>query len=257
MPSVADIAAAVWEMAPLELAEDWDNAGTLVDCGGEVSSVLVALDITGEVVNEAEAEGCQLIVAHHPVIFHPLRSLRHGDVVYRLVKKSISAVCAHTNLDAAAGGVNDILAAVFGLASVELFAGIGRVGNLKEAVPAAKLARFCAGRFGAHVRLADAGKPVSRLAVLGGSGGGLLKEALLAGADAVLTGEADHHDAIDAAQAGVSMIVAGHFHTEFPVVAVLAERLAARFPDLQLRCTRRGRDPFTYIDPPAASAKGK
>jgi dinuclear metal center YbgI/SA1388 family protein len=247
MPAVKDFAAAIEEIAPLALVEEWDNVGTLVDCGGEISGVLVALDITDEVVNEAEAEGCQLIVAHHPVIFRPLKRIVHGDVVYRLVKKGISAICAHTNLDAASGGVNDILATLFGLAEPAPFAGIGRVGALPTPLPAQGLAELCAKRLHTAVRLCDAGRPVKRLAVLGGSGGGLLDEALAVGADCLLTGEADHHDALDARHAGVSMVVAGHFASEFPVVPVLANWLGRQFPGVRVQIARRGRDPFVNV----------
>ncbi len=247
MPRVEEVAAFIEQLAPPQLAEEWDNVGTLVDCGGEVSAVLVALDITDEVVSEAEALSCQLIVAHHPVIFRPLRRIVRGEVPYKLVRKGISAICAHTNLDAATGGVSDILGAIFGLTEPEAFAGSGRCGLLREDTTAAALAARCAERFGAPVRLADAGRPVRRLAVIGGSGGGLLDEALAAGADCLLTGEADHHDAIDARQAGLSLIAAGHFATEYPVVPVLADRLEKRFPEMKVHTSRRGRDPFAYL----------
>lgn len=247
MPSVKEIAAAIDEIAPFDTQQDWDNAGVLVDCGGVIDSVMVSLDITDEVVNEAEASSCQLIVAHHPVIFKPMTQIDYNDVLFRLVKKSISAICAHTNLDMAAGGVNDILAKIFGIAEPQLFAGVGRYGELKKETPARQLAESCAERFGAHVRLADAGKPIRTLAVVGGSGGGLLADALEAGVDCILTGEADHHDAIDAIHAGVSMVVAGHFSTEFPVVPVLADYLKKKFPVARIIISRRDRDPFTYI----------
>ena len=96
-------------IAPLALAESWDNPGLLVDCGGEVSRVLVTLDITPEVVEEAARKGCGLIVSHHPVIFSPLKKLSGQDVAFQLVKNGISAICMHTNLDAAEGGVAEEL----------------------------------------------------------------------------------------------------------------------------------------------------
>ncbi len=249
MPSVNEIAKAIEEFAPPELAAEWDNIGTLVDCGGPVKKVLATLDITPDVVSEAEAAGCQLIVAHHPVIFHPLRRLSQGDVPFRLVRKHISAICAHTNLDAATGGVNDILAAILGILDPVPFARIGRAGLLREKTTARDLAQLCATRFSAHVRCVDAGRPIGTLAVLGGSGGGLVEEAVAIGVDCVLTGEADHHDALDAAAAGVSLVLAGHFSTEFPVVPVMADRLIKRFPDLQVTISRKSRDPFAYYEP--------
>ncbi len=249
MPKLHEIAEFVEGFAPPELAEDWDNCGTLVDCGGEVKRLMCALDITSGVVAEAEDAGCQLVLAHHPVIFHPLRRVVHGEVVYKLIRKHISAICLHTSLDAAAGGVNDVLAAILGLMEPEVFARMGRVGQLRQAVSATLLAESCAERFSAHVRYVDAGAPVRRLAVLGGSGGGLVEEAKKAGADCILTGEADHHDAIDAREAGLSLIAAGHYSTEFPVVPVMADRLIKRFPDLTVLISRKGKDPFQYADP--------
>ena len=103
MATTNDIYAEMQRYAPLELAESWDNPGLLVDCGREVSRVLVTLDITPEVVEEAAAGGCELIVSHHPVIFSPLKKLTPRDVSFQLVQKGISAICMHTNLDAAEG----------------------------------------------------------------------------------------------------------------------------------------------------------
>ncbi len=247
MATVNEIAAFVEEFAPSELAEEWDNVGTLINCGGTVTSVLTSLDITKQVMLEAEQRGCQLVVAHHPVIFNPLRNLSHHDVVFRMVRKNISAICAHTNLDAALGGVNDILAAIFNLAEPEPFAHMGRIGTLREPVTATELAASCESRFSAHVRFADAGNPIRRLAVVGGSGGSLVEEAVAAGADCLFTGEAGHHDAIDAVAAGMSLIAAGHFSTEFPVVPVMADRLIKRFPDLEVHVSRKDNDPFSYL----------
>lgn len=250
MPRIEEISAVMEQLAPKELAQQWDNVGTLVNCGGEVNSILVSLDITNDVVTEAESQGCQLIVSHHPVIFHPLRRMMHGEVPYRLVKKGISAICAHTNLDAANGGVNDVLAAIFGINSPMAFAeNLGRVGRLRAPATPRQLADVCTGKFSAHVRMVDCGRMVNNLAVIGGSGGSFLSDAKAAGADCLITGEAGHHDAIDAAEMGLSLIVAGHFHTEFPVVPVMADRLLKAFPSVRVLVSRRSRDPFSYLDP--------
>ena len=131
--TVQQIYEAMQRIAPLELAESWDNPGLLVDCGGEVRRVLVALDITPEVVAEAAEKHCEAIVSHHPVIFDPLRKLCPQDVPFRLVQAGISAVCMHTNLDAAEGGVNEVLAGIFRMQDMEVFAeGCGRVGSVEE-----------------------------------------------------------------------------------------------------------------------------
>ena len=131
MARVDEILTYVQQLAPPELAESWDNPGLLVDCGAEVTSILVALDVTDEVIAEAEYQGCQLIVTHHPVIFKPLRSLARGSLPYRLIKKNISALCAHTNLDAAEGGVNDILCRLLGVQDVQPLDKLARIGRVR------------------------------------------------------------------------------------------------------------------------------
>ena len=131
MRTVNELYEAMQRIAPLELAESWDNPGLLVNCCRPVDRVLVTLDITPDVVEEAAAKGCGLIVAHHPVIFSPLKRLAPKDVPFQLVQNGISAICMHTNLDAAEGGVNEVLAGMFGMRNWEPFAGgCGRVGEV-------------------------------------------------------------------------------------------------------------------------------
>ena len=241
MVTVNEIYAEMQRYAPLELAESWDNPGLLVDCGREVSRVL---DITPEVVEEAAAGGCELIVSHHPVIFSPLKKLTPRDVSFQLVQKGISAICMHTNLDAAEGGVNEVLAGIFGMRDWEVFAdGCGRVG---EVVLGGRCNRPRSGP-AVQVKFADTGRTVRRLAVISGAGGSMFEDALAVGADCLLTGEANHHAAIDAVRLGLSLVAAGHYATEFPVCAAIADRLHAAFPELEVRVSGENRDPFTYI----------
>ena len=200
MATTNDIYAEMQRYAPLELAESWDNPGLLVDCAREVSRVLVTLDITPEVVEEAAAGGCELIVSHHPVIFSPLKKLTPRDVSFQLVQKGISAICMHTNLDAAEGGVNEVLAGIFGMQDWEVFAdGCGRVGEV-DPITVPELAR-----------------------------------------------KANHHAAIDAVRLGLSLVAAGHYATEFPVCAAIADRLLTAFPELEVRVSGENRDPYTYL----------
>jgi len=245
-------------IAPLELAESWDNPGLLVDCGGTVTRVLVTLDITPEVVVEAAAKHCEAIVSHHPVIFSPLKKIGPQDVAFQLVQAGISAICMHTNLDAAEGGVNEVLAGIFGMKGMEVFAeGCGRVGTIEEiSVPelACKAQQELAARCNApengpavQVKFADAGRPVHRLAVISGAGGSMFEDAIAMGADCLLTGEANHHHAIDAKRLGLSLIAAGHYATEFPVTAVVAEKLRTALPELEVLVSTENRDPYTYL----------
>ena len=233
--------------APPELAQDWDNVGLLVDAGRPVTGVLTALDITAEVVQEAAALGCELIVAHHPVIFHPIRALAPGDVPALLVQKGISAICMHTNLDAAEGGVNDTLAAILGMRDTRSFAdGCGRIGTVDE-TSAAALAAFCQKTLGPGVHYVEAGRPVRCLAEVSGAGGSYWQEAMALGADCLVTGEAAHHNGIDAKRCGFGLVVAGHWGTEHPIAAVLKDRLARAFPGLTVAAAAADRDPYTYL----------
>lgn len=258
MTTVQQIYEEMQRIAPLALAESWDNPGLLVDCGGEVSRVLVTLDITPEVVEEAARKGCGLIVSHHPVIFSPLKKLSGQDVAFQLVKNGISAICMHTNLDAADGGVNEVLAGIFGMREMEAFAeGCGRVGSIEPiTVPELakkaqkELASRCNQPFNGpevQVKFADTGKTVRRLAVISGAGGSLFEDAIAQGADCLLTGEANHHHAIDAKRLGLSLIAAGHYATEFPVTAAVAEKLRTAFPELGILVSEDARDPYTYL----------
>ena len=246
MAKLQEVLQYMQQLAPETLAEDWDNVGLLVDCGADVTSILVALDITDEVVAEAEYQGCQLIVSHHPVIFDPMKKLGRQDVVFRMVKKNISAICMHTNLDAAPGGVNDILCALFGIDNAKTFGGLGRVGSVRT-TNVEQIAGICRDTLGAHVKAVDCGKAVNTLAVVGGAGGSMLQDAIEAGADCLLTGEANHHVAIDARRLGISLVVAGHYATEFPIVPVVADKLKQRFTGVRVLCSRRTKDPFSYL----------
>ena len=237
MAKIEEVQQFLQQLAPASLAAPWDNVGVLVDCAADVTSILVSLDITDEVVAEAEIQGCQLIVAHHPVIFKPMSRIGRGDVPFRMIKKNISALCAHTNLDAAEGGVNDILCKLFGVGSARPFGegNLGRVGQVRT-VGAAQLAAQCKATLNAPgVKLVDTGRPIATLAVVGGSGG------------AMLAGEAKHHDALEAKRLGVSLIAAGHYSTEFPIVPVLADKLAKRFGGVRVLCSRRNKEPFAYL----------
>ena len=249
MAKMAEIQQFMQQMAPTELAADWDNVGVLVDCSKDITGILVSLDITEEVVSEAEEQGCQLIVSHHPVIFKPLSRLNRKNIAFQMIEKGISALCAHTNLDAADGGVNDVLAQLMGLQNAKPFGegSMGRIGTV-ETTTVHQLAERCRDALKAGgVKMSDTGCPIHKLAIVTGSGGSMFREAIAEGADALLTGEASHHDALDAKQLGLSMVAAGHYSTEVPVVPVLADRLSRQFPDVRVLCSSCGHDPFTYL----------
>ena len=245
-----DVLRVLQSYAPPVLAAEWDNVGLLVDAGRPVTRILTALDITPAVVAEAAAGGCELIAAHHPVIFDPLKNIAANDVPALLLQNGISAVCMHTNLDAAPGGVNDVLANLLGMpAGRETIAeGCGRLATLAAPTTAAALAALCGQRLGRGVRFVEAARPVRRLAVVSGAGGSFLPECIERGADCLVTGEAAHHIALLAKQKGIGLVVAGHWATEHPEAAALAEYLAAHLPGIPAAAAESDTDPFAYLE---------
>ena len=219
------------QIAPPELACSWDNVGLLVDAGRPVTSIMTALDITADVVRDAAESGCELIVSHHPVIFDPLRRVTAEDVPAMLLQNGISAICMHTNLDAAPGGVNDVLADLLRIENRRDFAdNCGRIGTLNVPTTAQQLAETCSRMLHTHCKFVEADHPVEKLAEVSGAGGSYLQQAIDEGADCLVTGEAAHHIAILARQKGVGLVVAGHWGTEHPVVFALADALTERLP---------------------------
>ena len=249
MTTVQQLYEAMQALAPLELAESWDNPGLLVDCGGEVTRVLVTLDITPEVVTEAAAKHCEAIVAHHPVIFDPLRRVTAEDVPAMLLQNGISAICMHTNLDAAPGGVNDVLADLLRIENRRDFAdNCGRIGTLNVPTTAQQLAETCSRMLHTHCKFVEADHPVEKLAEVSGAGGSYLQQAIDEGADCLVTGEAAHHIAILAKQKGVGLVVAGHWGTEHPVVFALADALTERLPkEVTVAPSLADVDPYSYL----------
>lgn len=248
--TVQEILQELKAFAPPELACSWDNVGLLVDAGRPVEKVLTALDITADVVREAAAAGCQLIVSHHPVIFDPMKHITAEDVPAMLLQNGISGICMHTNLDAAPGGVNDTLADLLGMSRENRrnFAeNCGRIGTV-ETTTVADIAKFCAETLHSGVKFVESGKPVSCLAEVSGGGGSYLQEAIDEGADCLVTGEAAHHIALLAKQKGVGLVVAGHWGTEQGIADVLAARLHTAFPQLEVRHAAADTDPYTYLN---------
>ena len=202
-----------------------------------VTRALVVLDITPSAVQRAAECGAQLIISHHPVIFKPIKTLQQGSVPYLLAQHGISAICAHTNLDKAQGGVNDCLAAVLELTECTPFGAeqppLGRMGKLRQTVTPQEFAEKVAKTLGVSVRWNHSGKPVSTVAVVGGAGGSYLYEAAAAGADALVTGEVHHHEYLDAAALGITVIDATHYATEQVVLQPLAEYLKDAVPQVE------------------------
>lgn len=255
MASVAEIRDALNAAVPVYMKLDFDNVGMLAGfCGAEVTSVLVALDVTDGVIEEAASLGAQLIVSHHPLIFEPLKRVTDDDIkgrkIIRLIQSGISAICMHTNLDAAEGGVNDCLMSALGGRVTGLLAphgthpdgrpyGISRVGELPGPVGFEEfLARTKQRLHTAGLRYVDGGRPVWRIACCGGAGGGDMRKAAEAGCDTYVTADLKYDHFLDARDLGLNLIDADHFCTENVVVPRLRQLLLEAFPALDVQISK-------------------
>lgn len=241
-------------LAPRELKMDWDNVGLL--CGSrsrEVTKILVALDPFEAVCKEAAEMGAELIVTHHPLIFVAPKAVTDetsvGRCIMALCRHGISAINAHTNLDCATGGVNDVLASTLGLENTEVIGceNLLRCGEvpqqpLSSFLSHVKTALDCRG-----LRYVDGGKPVHKVAVGGGACAGELMDAVVAGCDTFVTADVKYNQFWDANDLGINLIDAGHFQTENPVVAVLAEKLQTQFPEIQVKISKAHKDCMKFF----------
>lgn len=226
------------DIAPLELAEEWDNVGLLAGRADAVVDTLIcALDLSMEVINEARNAGAQLIVTHHPILFRGRKNLREDDAEGRmlcaLVRSNLALIAMHTNYDNAASGVNDALAKMLSLTQIEVFengmrVGVTDKGNLK------RFADFVNEKLGGVIRrYGDPETPVRRVAVLGGAGEDFVPQAIAADADAYVTGEMAYHKGMDATENGLCVLEAGHAATEYPGILALSAALQKSADDVQ------------------------
>ena len=252
MATVNEIYGALDRWAPFSIQMDFDNAGFLVGRGEkQIGRALVSLDITLPVVEEAVRLGAGLIVSHHPVIFHPVKRITDeeptGRILLALAENGIAALCAHTNLDAAAGGVNDCLARALELGEPGQLHqdgvlpdgspyGIGRVGPVHwPGLSARAYAAFVKEKLSAaSVRYVDAGRTVSRVAVGGGSCGSMLSDAAEAGCDTFVTADVKYDVFLQAQALGLNLMDAGHYATEAVVCPALVRFLSGKFPELEV-----------------------
>lgn len=222
-------------VAPYETQCSWDNSGLMTGSfEKDVDSLMLCLDCTNDVIEQAVANNCRLIVCHHPLIFSPVRSVEENTPLYNAIKNSITVISAHTNLDMAVGGVNDVLAEKLQMKNIRNLYAEGapfmRMGEVSFET-AKDFASFCAKKLNNSVRVADGSKKVHKVAVCGGSGGEYIYEVAASGCDTFVTGEAKHHQILDAKRLGVNMLIAGHFSTEIPVLQPLCDKLLKAFPN--------------------------
>ena len=263
MTTVADILNYMDTIAPPHMAESWDNVGLL--CGRKekpVKKILVALDPFRSVIDEAIELGADLIVTHHPLIFGgDLKAVNDttetGRCLLTLIENGIAAINAHTNLDMAPGGVNDVLAQTLGLTNIQVADpegtdeegrpyGLIRSGEvtkmpLERFLPIVKVNLGCNA-----LRYVNGGKPVRKVCVGGGSCAGYLAEAAAHGFDTFVTADVKYNQFRTAYELGINLIDAGHFHTENPTMPIVAEKLRKAFPGVEVIFAEDHRDVMRF-----------
>lgn len=258
---IKEVIAALEHFAPLPLQEGWDNAGLQVGLTeADVSGALLCLDVNEQIVEEAIAKGCNLIVSHHPLIFHKLAHVCGCSYVERAVmnaiRNGIAILSMHTNMDNARGGVNFRMADRLGLKDVEFLlpsethpgSGSGAVGNLPVPMEAAGFVDFVKETF--RVECAQCNRllerPVQRVALCGGAGAFLLDNALAAGADAFITGEMHYHEFFGHEQ-DIQIAVIGHYQSEQYTNEIFRDIIISACPGVKCHLAETMTNPISYL----------
>jgi dinuclear metal center YbgI/SA1388 family protein len=241
---VRDIDKIMEERAPSKLKEDYDNVGLMVgDMESEITSILVALDCTMQVINEAKEKKCNFILTHHPLLFKKPANITKdtllGKKIIEIIKNDTNVYSSHTNLDSVKGGINDTIMKLLGFDkynTIELsekrdcedqVSGIGRIAELREAVTVDEMCHRVKECLNIpFLRYSGSGdKKVKKIAVINGSGQSYFNDAKKLGADCIITGDTTYHYVSDLEEEEIAVIDAGHFGTEWPAVEILAKWL--------------------------------
>ncbi len=250
--TVLDIYHFIDRIAPFESQADFDNSGALVgDMTAQVNSILFALDVTERVIDEAVSLGVDLIVTHHPIMFSARKQITdtdtEGKILLRLIRNKIALISAHTNLDQAAGGINDSLAEVCSLTSIQ-GTGYIRVGTLTHSVSATEYAKVLSEALHTSVRImGNINRTVKCIGLCSGAGSGEWEQILPYHADAFISGEIKHNHALAMAAHGIIAFECGHYSTELPGLFALADALQSTVNQLQLnvRVFKSGLEAYT------------
>lgn len=260
--TIQDIYEILDAYAPFSLQESYDKSGLLAgDPQQSVSRILLTLDITVPVIREAAARRADLVLSHHPVIWEPLRAVTPAHPAWHLVRHGIAAICSHTCMDIAEGGLNDHIGNMMAksflpakgwqpLAQLSGGRTLGRVAELAESWEAEDLAERLKEVFRCRsLRYYEGEKAhlIRKIAWCSGSGGDLIPDAIAAGADALITGDCKHSVWADAQNRGFTLFDCGHFETEVPVVKLFADIIGKAAPDMELLISETGTTPFYAV----------
>ena len=263
--SLERVCSALAQIAPLRLAEEWDNVGLLVgDRKSEVSRVMTCLTITPDVVDEAIESKANLIVAHHPLPFKPLGKITSdtipGQMLWRLIRAGIAVYSAHTAFDSASAGINSRWANLIGLENTEPLIpsetivganreGSGRMGQLEAPIPLAEIIKIAAEAVGeTNARMVGQRDQLIRKVAIGcGSGGSFLAAAKRRGCDLLLTGEATFHTCLEARSMGIGLGLLGHYSSERFAMESLAKQLAEDMDAVEVWASRQESDPVQRL----------
>ena len=229
--------------SPQEYAESYDNVGLLVGSEeSEITGICCTLDITNSVIDEAIANGANLIIAHHPVIFSPLKRIPEWSPVAKLIKNDISAICIHTNFDMTEGGVNDSLLELLGFESSGVLEpvhanglGFGAVCDLTLGFTVKGLAEHCKAALDLScVKYSRGERAIRRVAVCCGSGVNekVMQLAREKGCDAIISGDIKHNYWTEAQDSGITLIDAGHFGTEKQAMHRIAALISRHYNEV-------------------------
>lgn len=263
MRKVKDIIKEMEKFAPKFLKEDFDNVGLMVgDKEKEVKKILLALDCTLEVIEEAKNNNIDLIITHHPLIFRKPSSITtdtlQGKKIIELIKNDINLYSSHTNLDSAEDGLNETIMNILGFDQSKVIEvnknsrdgkkeGLGRIVSLDKEILLEELISKVKEKLNiSGVKVVVGKSTVSKLAVINGSGQDFFEKAVKMGADCIITGDTTYHYASDYKEMGISIIDAGHFASEWLVYLNVINKIKTIFEDVEILISEKTEDPYKF-----------
>ncbi|GAA0763709.1 Nif3-like dinuclear metal center hexameric protein [Clostridium sartagoforme] len=263
MKKIKDIIGIMEEFAPKTLKEDFDNVGLMVgDRNKEVKKILLALDCTLDVIQEAKEKRVDLIITHHPLIFRKPSSITTdtliGKKIIELIKNDISLYSSHTNLDSAENGLNETIVNLLGYSTNELIEvnkmarndneGLGRIVRLEDFIKLEDLIEDIKEKLNVKsLKVVKGCEKVKNIAIINGSGSDFFEKAYKKGADCIITGDTTYHYASDYKELGVSIIDTGHFSSEWIVFLEVINKLTDKLQDIEILISTKSEDPYTFV----------